>query len=207
MRFNRLTPLLIVIALGWLVPNGLAYEVHTHNQLTEATIELFNQSFPEHQIEGELKEALIIGSEEEDTAPRHLFHFYDPVNDKGLTLKNKSWLSSKKWAENEQKQIALKIPTFFANLPRLAIPETNYTWQKAFNSYQQGEKAEAMKALGHVLHLLQDSSVPAHTRNDIHVDGDSYEKFAAEQKTIDWQGQQLVELDRLAAYFDQLANY
>ena len=207
MRFNRLTPLLIVIALGWLVPNGLAYEVHTHKQLTEATIELFNQSFPEHQIEGELKEALIIGSEEEDTAPRHLFHFYDPVNDKGLTLKNKSWLSSKKWAENEQKQIALKIPTFFANLPRLAIPETNYTWQKAFNSYQQGEKAEAMKALGHVLHLLQDSSVPAHTRNDIHVDGDSYEKFAAEQKTIDWQGQQLVELDRLAAYFDQLANY
>jgi len=208
MRFNRLTIfLVIIIALGWLTSSSLAYEVHTHKQLTEATIELFNQSFPEHQIEGELKEALIIGSEEEDTAPRHLFHFYDPVNNRGLTLKNKNWLSAKKWAEDEQKQIALKIPTFFANLPRLAIPETNYTWQRAFNSYQQGDKAEAMKALGHVLHLLQDVSVPAHTRNDPHIDGDSYEKFAAEQKTIDWQGQRLVELDRFAAYFDQLANY
>jgi len=208
MKVNKFILFLVVMGVfSWLSPNALAYETRTHKQLTEASIDLFNQSFPEHKIENKLKEALIIGSEEEDEIPRHLFHFYDPVNDRGLTFKNEQWLSSKKWAEDEQKQIALKIPTFFANLPRLSIPKTNYTWQQAFNQYNEGEKEKAMKSLGHILHLIQDVSVPAHTRNDPHVEGDSYEKFAAEQKTIDWKGKKLIELDRLADYFNELANY
>ena len=209
MRPIRFTSSLAVIGIVfiWLTPSSLAYEVHTHKQLTEATIDLFNENFPEHKIEGDSKKALIAGSEEEDTAPRHLFHFYDPVNKKGLTIKKNSWLTSKAWAEDEQKQISLKIQTFFANLPQLSVPKTNFTWQEAFNQYNKGDKVKAMNALGHVLHLLQDASVPAHTRNDPHVEGDSYEKFAGEQKTIDWQGRKLVELDRLANYFDDLANY
>jgi hypothetical protein len=55
-----------------------------------------------------------------------------------------------------------------------------WSWTKARNSYyegltasdkgaREGKLADTFFSLGHIMHLVADSSVPAHTRNDIHV--------------------------------------
>jgi hypothetical protein len=77
---------------------------------------------------------------------------------------------------------------------------------------------EVMFAEGHILHLLQDLTVPAHTRNDTHLPfpGDAYEQYAknickaslifsaAELYT---NGVQPILLSTLGDYFDSLALY
>jgi hypothetical protein len=60
--------------------------------------------------------------------------------------------------------------------------EADYTWDRAVFEYVHGEKIRAMQSLGHVLHLLEDATSPAHTRNDPHLgetvnDIDPYEVF------------------------------
>ena len=56
----------------------------------------------------------------------------------------------------------------------------DWSWKKARNSFYNGltslnkddrdkNLADAFRALGQVMHLVQDASVPAHVRNDIHV--------------------------------------
>ena len=43
------------------------------------------------------------------------------------------------------------------------------TWRKALEYFANVNKEEAYKTLGHILHLLEDQSVPDHTRNDTHA--------------------------------------
>ena len=43
----------------------------------------------------------------------------------------------------------------------------------------KGDKEKAMFALGHILHLIEDSSVPDHTRNDPHPNDSPYEKWTS----------------------------
>ena len=43
------------------------------------------------------------------------------------------------------------------------------TWKKGLEYYADGNKKEAYITLGYVLHLLEDQSVPDHTRNDTHA--------------------------------------
>jgi hypothetical protein len=60
-----------------------------------------------------------------------------------------------------------------------------YSWISAKNFYYQAVKtgsnalwAKTFRALGQVMHLLADSAVPAHVRNDPHL-ADPYEKWVA----------------------------
>jgi hypothetical protein len=41
-------------------------------------------------------------------------------------------------------------------------------WDYASTLYKKGDKPRAFYALGHLIHLVQDLHVPAHTHNDIH---------------------------------------
>ncbi|NCU44738.1 hypothetical protein EOM71_03620, partial [Candidatus Falkowbacteria bacterium] len=52
-----------------------------------------------------------------------------------------------------------------------------FSWNQAILAYRSGDYQQAFINLGHVLHLLQDNSVPAHVRNDPHELGDSLENW------------------------------
>lgn len=101
------------------------------------------------------------GGEEEDTKRRPLRHFHDPL---------KSWDSA-------------GFKSMFT--PALIWAQTNpfnaATWQAARQSFydaltliSQEEReikfAETFKTLGQLMHLVSDMAVPAHVRNDAHLE-------------------------------------
>jgi hypothetical protein len=120
------------------------------------------------------------GAIEEDEPARWINHFYDPVHNVGWSGKHLGELSevegynlggdmaplhsiaSVDWVTNQNYQAAY------------GRQHGNQTWQKAIKSYIDGDKKSAFIALGHVLHLIEDATVPDHVRDDSHpgIEGD-----------------------------------
>lgn len=219
------------ISLFVFVSNSLAYGIETHAGLTKEIFKYYNQEFLSNQIPEEFKNFLIEGSRREDVPPRWMHHFYDPVNNHGLQDAVLGyWTSSKEWAQDgkEQNKPIYKVATGIASLLsgqqeiKINWKETNFTWQQAIKFYVNGEKEKAFYALGHILHLIEDASVPDHTRNDPHPALDSedhlntgspYElwthRFNLENIDIanNLTGKKSIIFDNLNAYFDSMANY
>ncbi|MBI4824430.1 MAG: hypothetical protein HY805_09435 [Nitrospirae bacterium] len=107
------------------------------------------------------------GAREEDSPFNRSFnHFHDPTNawDKAGLNDSSLGMSSLLFAQNQW----------------WLEPIGNWSWQKAREYYYQAltatdkttreqNFANTFRALGQIMHLIADSSVPAHTRNDIHV--------------------------------------
>lgn len=114
------------------------------------------------------------GGEEEDNTPRYFRHFLNPMNNQGLIWNSTTYPSSLDWALmslgsqgftgnfswNDARDYYLKALTSTDKITR----ETNFT--------------KTFQAVGQVMHLVQDMSVPAHTRNNSHGSGDGYELWA-----------------------------
>lgn len=117
---------------------------------------------------------------EDETVCRSRNHFHDPlkswdsaglnnaaVNSACLILgfENFSVDSSVIWAQKES------VNPWYNNL--WSWPKARRPYYRALTSGDRKVKeqffAEALRSLGQVMHLLADSSVPAHVRNDIHV--------------------------------------
>ncbi len=219
--------------LGFFVFNAqsaFAYGVETHGFLTKAVVDFYNLNFSKNKISDELANYLVDGARLEDNVPRYFNHFYDPVNNRGLADKIYRGMASKLWSQDEKSQTALLYKVFPQTEASLltavqiakiqpTFSKTNFTWQKAIDLYAKGEKEQALFALGHILHLIEDASVPDHTRNDAHPpfdDGGSpYEnwthKFDLKNPDTDLGGRlknkKPIGLDNLNAYFDGIANY
>ncbi len=185
-----------------------AYFFETHALLTKETVE-FSNTKSTNDISDELIDYLIDGSRREDDPPRWLNHFYDPIFQRGISYDvaispldfflipfgdqrmSKDWVESESAQKGFVYQLAAKkslnpfaIASVLtaekaANISSLQ-DDSNFAWNKALRLYINGDKEEAMFALGHVLHLVQDVSVPDHTRNDSHLLGSPYEDFARE---------------------------
>ena len=223
-----------IFLLGFFIlsPDVLAYDSGTHAFLTESAVDLYSKTAAV-QFPQELKDYLMDGSRREDDIPRSFNHFYDPVYRRGLTynpvinavnLPGK-WETSKSWAENSasQNSIVYKIaPTIASILSAVergklsdVLSNSDFTWQRALDLYKSGKKEEAIFALGHVIHLIEDVSVPDHTRDDPHPGGSPYEnwaaKFTPESPDLDLvrtlNGKQPVVFADLGSYFDGIANY
>lgn len=185
-----------LIALGGLVfvLQAFAYSpFYTHPDLTEEMARLFNLKNLTEDLNISAKEIqwLRTGAINEDDAPRWINHFYDPTNKAGWSGKHFGTLTPEE---------GLKFGADFAPKPPMASvdwvvdqesqalygnQQGNQTWQKAVKSFIDGDKKSAFIALGHVLHLLEDASVPDHTRDDTHADlfgdpGSPYEKYSRE---------------------------
>jgi hypothetical protein len=198
----------------------------THAALTEEAASFFSLSFPGEQIASEYSEALIEGAILEDAEPRYINHFYDPTTGKGWLMDNAgdqpflfrlatklgvstiAPISAKDWATNERAQ------------EQYANYEGNRTYQRAIREYARGDKKEAFKTLGFVLHLVQDMTVPDHTRQDTHtgIFGDEkspYEVYADQYQrggikvvaNYIRQRERATEFQSLGEYFDYLAKY
>ena len=229
---RRILTFLVVEALfsAFFVSDAIAYSIGTHAFLTKETIKFYNQNFSKNPVKDYLVNFVIDGARREDDAPRWVNHFYDPVNNRGLNDGVYNGLKSKDWAQDEKSQTKLVYrlsPFSVASI--LSAKETekiesifdksNFTWQKALDLYAQGQTERAFYTLGHVIHLIQDASVPDHTRNDAHPpfdDGGSpYEnwtkKFNQENPDKDLTGRlnnkKPVLLADLNVYFDEMAKY
>ncbi|MBI2591649.1 MAG: lamin tail domain-containing protein [Candidatus Brennerbacteria bacterium] len=223
----------MIFFVGWEIQNVFAYSVETHAGLTKEIFQFYNKHSAVNKIPDSLKNYLIEGSRQEDMPPRWFNHYYDPVYGRGLTSAlYGNWDQSKTWAQAPklQNQLVYKVPVVIASI-LTAIQEkqisaitneTDFTWQKAIEFWNQGEKEKALYALGHILHLIEDASVPDHTRNDPHPalnHNDSFgtgspyelwtEQFTAENIDLSKKlaDKTLILLDNLDSYFDSIASY
>ncbi len=133
-----------------------------HPTIAELAAKLYNEQFPDKKLTDEEINWIKQGTIDEDNPTRWLNHFYDPVYNHGIWF-GKQQLSAKEWYNNPSAQKNFSLG--------------DYTWGRALAELKDGNEKEAFKGLGHLIHLLSDMTVPAHTRNDIHVVGDSYEQF------------------------------
>jgi len=195
--------------------------ITTHPALTDETIDLLN-FYSGDKIASWEKEWIVEGSVSEDTPPRWINHFYDPVYNEGWTgefgpsyvseellrkfsdvfLSPEDAVSAPVWAVNQELQV------------KYFLYEGNRTWGKAIYEYVKNDnKKEAYKSLGHVLHLLQDMSVPDHTRNDTHPGDSPYENYCANftRDNINLfeniKNSQFPVFNSLEEYFEYLAIY
>lgn len=173
-----------------------------HPKLTQAITNLYNQNHPDQKISQKEIEWLIRGAVDEDVFPRYVNHFYDPINNRPWLGRNLLALTAKEWAENSMRQ-----KTYFSS-------KGDQSWQKAIDSYIKGDKQSSFIALGHVLHLIEDMSVPDHTRNDTHlpyIDESPYEKwvekYLSEKSILELTNLNLINCESLSLCFQQIALY
>ena len=108
---------------------------------------------------------------EDETVCRSKFHFHDPDPDKS-------------WDEAGLNNISVDtLCTDYRHKSSLVWAQdgdNDWSWQKAKQFYfealtssnaaeREKNLADTFRSLGQIMHLIADSSVPAHTRNDIHV--------------------------------------
>ena len=191
----------------------------THPALTDEAIDFYNLNFPDNPLSQEDKQLLIRGAIEEDTPPRWLNHFYDPVYNVGWI----GYTTSKKWAMDSGTQQTFTDSAYsyggFANLFSDNLSLTDFSYQRALHDYASGNRERAMLAMGHVMHLLEDSNVPEHTRGDTHLPWHGtespYEKTMAKWSPSNFnisvelvkKSVKSVLLGNLADYFDEIARY
>ncbi|KKU37732.1 MAG: hypothetical protein UX53_C0044G0010 [Candidatus Azambacteria bacterium GW2011_GWB2_46_37] len=166
----------------------------THPGLTDEIVDFYNLSFGD-KLTDEEKEWIVQGAMDEDTPPRWINHFYDPIYKVGWSgektgiwptlliqyfssgaLSSKEPVSSLDWLHNQELQA------------KYGAYKGNRTWERAiYEAVKTGNKKEAYYTLGFILHLIEDADVPDHTRNDTHAHelswatldyGSPYEEFA-----------------------------
>lgn len=200
---------------------------YTHPDITEEIAKLFNLKKTDANLKISQNEIQWMrdGAINEDEAPRWINHFYDPIHKTGwsgkyfgtLTQKQglyegesmapKPAIASIDWATNQEYQSAY------------GRQYGNQTWQKAIKSYIDGDRKLAFIALGHILHLIEDASVPDHTRNDSHADlfgdpGSPYENYSKNYTNFNkltiaenLKNKTLSNFLTIQSAFEYLANY
>ncbi len=151
----------------------------THPALTQEALKLFEYHYPQRQFTDAEKAIIEKGSaDEDDPIYRSFSHFYDPIYEQGLW---NFFSSAKKWARDTRAQakLDLKYTALLANMTqKLFDSDTDFTFDRAVFEYVHKNKDRALEALGHILHLIEDMDVPAHTRDDSHILGDPLEVYA-----------------------------
>lgn len=142
----------------------------THRALTQEVVKLFNYYYPELEFSEDEANIIIQGGKDEDLEGRWMQHFYDPIYENGLDY-GINWQSSKEWAEDTISQSEMD-PRYEDALSSVFMSyfgaRTDHSWERAIYEYAHGDKERGLYSLGHILHLIEDSSVPDHTRNDPH---------------------------------------
>ncbi len=224
--------LTILVLTGLLLSNPiLAYDDQTtHSALTDEIVDFYNLFF-ENKLTNKEKEWIIKGAMDEDTPPRWINHFYDPIYKVGWTGENTGiWptmliqyfsgkvlssanpASSLNWLHNQQLQ------------SEYGEFKGNRAWERAIYEYAKDNKQEAYYTLGYILHLIEDATVPDHTRNDTHAHelqyftgdyGSPYEEFSKQyaRQTLNIvdelknQGYKPIVFSSIDEYLLNLAEY
>lgn len=160
--FGAIFLISICFFIGLLSEKVFSYDTSVaHPNIARLAAELYNQNFDPDLTQREI-DLIARGAEEEDMPFRWYNHFFDPLNDRGIWF-GKQYASAKVWSKTSKLQNDYALG--------------DQSWNRALYEYSRNKKDNALIALGHVVHLLSDMAVPAHTRDDIHPSGDSYEQF------------------------------
>lgn len=160
---------LLLGVLTFLFPTrpAKAYDTYViHPRLSRAVAEAYNNSHTDQLLTSQQIEWLTAGSiREDEPATRALNHFFNPQTQQGLTIAGvRLGQPSPRWALSSALQAG-------------EYPEGDCSWERALREQAAGNAAQSFMCLGQVLHLLEDASVPAHTRDDQHLTGDPYEQW------------------------------
>ena len=165
--------------------NTWAWEVKTHEELTEESIKIKEQTLSAYLVEnlglegglneslpgGTPRELMKVGSNAEDDNGRFFNHFHEPVSNRGLlegafdssidwSLRPKGEQGIRgNWSWNDAREYYYKALTSPAKSDR------DTYWGKTF------------RALGQVMHLLQDAANPSHVRDDLHPFNDGLHDY------------------------------
>lgn len=201
-------------------------DTDTHPDLTEEIAKFYNY-FYEPKITGEQMQLMRWGAWHEDTPPRWMNHYYDPVYNvgwEGKTIGGLVAVSSKNWAQNPGQQAVYDNKKYLAGLiyalEQTELADSDYSWQRALRDFAAGDENRAYQALGQILHLIEDATVPDHTRDDTHLPWDStespYEKWAHEYtlgnslnlaENLKSKNYKPIEYNNLDEYFYKVAKY
>jgi hypothetical protein len=102
-----------------------------------------------------------------------------------------------------------------------AVSRAQWYWDQYARPRYPASKASSFYYLGHVAHLLADMTIPAHTHNDEHIAGDSYEGGVATDSFFKqwfagctrsglaslWQQPPRADLPDLRSLFQRTADY
>ena len=165
-----------LVILGFILNSNKAflYSKDTHYSLTQEMIKLYNLKNDPDLTKDQI-ELILKGSMDEDTLPRQAFHLYDPIYNRAPF----NLYTAKTWATDYgvQRPGVLKIAAVEEMFKGTFIHHGDYSWQASLNYYANNNNDEAFYGLGHILHLVEDMTVPAHSRNDHHITGDPYESW------------------------------
>lgn len=186
-------PILVLVAASVFSGNVYSYKESTHQEfsghavkisdisrdpslLKNLGLEAFsdNQTFPEpyNQVGRKLSilELVRNGAKFEDSAPRFLHHFYNPINEAPLTVGVELGFRSPDWALEDRGDLT----------STLAGPQ-EYSYKEAMDYFYLALTSQAkqvrdqnwgmlFQSLGQVIHHVQDMAQPDHVRNDQHND-------------------------------------
>jgi hypothetical protein len=194
-RTSVIAPLVLGTLFFYAIP-ARAYDNNTtHPALTDEAVDFYNSTAPaDGKLTAEEKEWIIEGSILEDTAPRWINHFYDPVNKTGWTGEKAGTVPPEAAQTVAAAGIMVPAPLSAVEWADAFLVQQEYsryggdrTWKRAIEYYAEGNEKEAYVTLGYTLHLLEDMSVPDHTRDDTHAqvvsqltgdEGSPYEEYA-----------------------------
>ncbi|MCD4694091.1 thermonuclease family protein, partial [bacterium] len=179
--------LILILFLG--IKAGAWDNIIVHPKLTRKATELYNNNFFNKKLGSEEINWIVEGAIAEDTDPRYLNHFYNPETGQGLSDGVFSGNSAKWWAYN-QKSVS-----------------GDYSVPKILENYKEGNKKRAYQGVGHILHLIQDMSVPAHVRNDAHPEKDAFEEWTKQYNFIAEDKLSFIEVNNINNVFDELSKY
>lgn len=179
-----ITFIIIFVTLYFNIFATMALEVETHSAINKQIAQsLFLDDYLKKQLgmgdgrdtflnNKKVFDIIADGGVLEDNFLRYSNHFYNPLNDQGLFS---IFISAKDWAlKPAGNQYADGQYSWF---------DARDYYYKALTSKDKAARdtnfAETFRAIGQVMHLIQDMSVPAHVRNDAHgLKGDGYELWA-----------------------------
>ncbi|MDO8592493.1 MAG: hypothetical protein Q7R92_01805, partial [bacterium] len=238
--FILILPIVIACLVG--VYFAISYDENTtHPALTYEIIDLYNRSFPNQPLSKQEAEWVIKGSIDEDIMPRWTNHFYDPTQ---TSPELQGWRAEEMGNINDEAGRALNsfllsdyppvASKYWAQLSNIQAQYKDFggnrTWQRAiYEMSTNNDRYQALYTLGHILHLIEDASVPDHTRNDTHAHplqlvtgdyGSPYEEYTKKYvrssggTNLPIKGEALfnsgikpVVRDSLNSYFDAVASY
>jgi len=157
------------------------YSSITHRGLTQEMIDLYNLEY-DRDLTPKQAELILKGSIDEDILPRPAFHLYDPIYNRAPfgVYTAKTWVLG----PGIQTPGILKLAAIEQIFKGTFLHHGDYSWSASVKYYTKNDINEAYYGLGHILHLIEDMTVPAHSRNDHHLMGDPYEQWAKENSHL-----------------------
>jgi hypothetical protein len=191
--FPFINVLVLILAFTFILSaDSWAWERNTHEEITEQAIRIMEgdlnsylmnnlgleNGLNESVVGGTPRMLMIQGSNNEDDGLRSLNHFHEPITNSGLNVFGGT--SAIEWS--------LKPVGAQAGGDSFSWNDARDFYLKALTSETKAERDEywgkTFRALGQVMHLLQDSANPSHVRADLHPFDDGLHDYM-ERKSVD----------------------